>query len=190
MQRKDTAMSKLLFEEAPEKNEWYLNHYLNPRKRILFVTACIFSLVTTMASIVGFVDMYAEGVLLGCVILAVMMLIFNFCVWWVWIKITALGKVGLHIYDDKIRYKKVFQKEYTEISLSPLQYQIRLHDVLPRKGYSVCFEFLDLEGNRFLTYNAVSMFPSPYQEPRQQWEIDIFAIGCEIIDNGDVIKNK
>ena len=182
-------MSKLLFEEAPEKNEWYLN-YLKPRKRMLFVMACIFSLVTTMAMIAGFIDMYASGMLLGMVIPTVMVLIFNFCLWWVWIKTAAIGKVGLRIYDDKICYKKIFQKEYTEISLSPCQYRIRLHHVIPRHGYSVCFEFLDLEGKRFLTYKAASLFPTPYQEPRQQWETDIFNIGCEIIDDGEVIKNK
>ena len=182
-------MSKLLFEESPEKNEAFL-HLRKIDKRMVFIMACLFTL-SMLAGIVGaYIELLAYGQLLVWIILSVVLLGLIAWIWVGWAIMCAQEKIGLRIYDDKICYKKVFQKEYTQIDLSPSQYMIRLRTAPYRSGYSIYLVFLNLEGKQLLTYKAVSLFPSPYQEPRQQWETDIFNIGCEIIDNGEVIKNK
>lgn len=94
----------------------------------------------------------------------------------------------LRIYEDRICYKRMFEKS-RELHLLPTQYRIKLRYAPPRSGYSITLVFEDLQGKKLLTYHTVSLWPSRFQGEKQPWEIKLFAIGCTVIDDQEVIKN-
>jgi len=94
----------------------------------------------------------------------------------------------LRIYEDRICYKRTLEKS-GELHLLPTQYQIKLRYAPPRSGYSITLVFEDLQSKKLLTYHAVSLWPSRFQGEKQLWEIKLFAIGCTVIDDQEVIKN-
>ena len=77
-----------------------------------------------------------------------------------------------------------------DIELAPSQYKIEVKNSAPIFGYTVKFVFKNLQGEKILTYRAVSLHPTSLAEEKKQWEADLYAIGCEITDKKEIIKNK
>ena len=61
---------------------------------------------------------------------------------------------------------------------------------MPKSGYTIKFIFRKLNNEIIFTYKAVSIIPSMYQAQKYQWEVDLFAIGCDITNDHEIIKNK
>lgn len=166
--------SALLFTEAPEKSEAYVRNH-KTEVIMLTVTTAIF---LTLG--------------LGCLMMnlwLVSLVPFAFTVWLGICFILAFlrKKRCLYIYEDKICYKTAFKEQ--QICITPSEYSIELLHAMPRSGYTVKFIFRKPNGEKILTYKAVSLVPSPFQAEKKTWEKDLFAIGCGIINDLEVIKN-
>ena len=109
----------------------------------------------------------------------------------------------LRIYADRIVYRKPFQKHEGVLMLSPDRYTIRLYRagawIYPRK-YAVEMVFLDESQNTascgeyktLLSYKAVTFYAQApcYPTPPKQWETDLRALGCKIIDYEKILTKQ
>lgn len=169
-------MSKLLFEEVPQKMGDYIKRYKSLAIMLLifasifFLIGLICLLIEAIVSIIPFVFAILMSILL--------------------LKTVLQNKQYLYIYDDKICYKKTFQKSAKEILITPSEYKIELKEAMPKSGYTIKFIFRKLNNEIIFTYKAVSIIPSMYQAQKYQWEVDLFAIGCDITNDHEIIKNK
>lgn len=169
-------MSKLIFEEIPNKSKAYMRTH-RTEKIVITVTIAVFALL---------------GVL--CLILKeylVAIIPFVFALWSSFYLIKALlqEKQYLRIFDDKICYKKAYQRK-KEIQICPSQYLLELKYAAPKSGYTIKFIFKSVAGKKLFVYKAVSLVPAPFQAEKHQWEYDLYTIGCVILDSQEVIKNK
>jgi len=169
-------MSKLLFEDALAKGPGYHDRF-RVVQIILGIFACMF---------------WALG--LACLLLSEPTVSW-LTSWAVALVVAYLSlrsggqrRQYLRIYEDRICYKRTLEKS-GELHLLPTQYQIKLRYAPPRSGYSITLVFEDLQSKKLLTYHAVSLWPSRFQGEKQLWEIKLFAIGCTVIDDQEVIKN-
>lgn len=169
-------MSKLLFEETPRKS----NEYMRNNK----ATKIMLALMTTVFLLIGLICLFLKLYLVS-------VFPFIFAIWLSFnlMKAFLQEKQHLYIYEDKICYKNTCQRKAKEICVSPYQYTIQLKHATPKSGYTVKFIFRKTDGENLFTYKAVSIIPSMFQAEKQQWEIDLFAIGCTVVDLQEVIKN-
>lgn len=170
-------MSKLLFEEIPNKSKVYMRSHRN-EKIVLTVITAVFVLLGVLCL---FLKEYFVAIIP-----------FVFALWLSFYLIKALlqEKQYLRIFDDKICYKKTYQSKEKEIQICPSQYMIELKYATPKSGYTIKFIFKNGEGKKLFAYKAVSLMPTHFQTQSDQWEDDLFAIGCVILDPQEVIKNK
>ena len=170
-------MSKLLFEEIPNKSKAYMRAHRN-EKIVLTVITAVFVLL-------GMLCLFLKEYFVAIIP-------FVFALWLSFYLIKALlqEKQYLRIFDDKICYKKTYQSKEKEIQICPSQYMIELKYATPKSGYTIKFIFKNGEGENLFAYKAVSLMPTPFQTETDQWEDDLFAIGCVILDPREVIKNK
>ena len=170
-------MRKLLFEEGTNKGTEY-------RKDSLAVQIMLasFAVVFTVLLVVCLLlKEYFVAIIPGACILG-MVLALTF---------TAFQKVQfLQVYEDKIVYRKTLAFKAKEILMPPALYTIDIAYTLPTTGYSVKFIFKNQHGEKILTYRAVSLMPSARGENQNRWEEDIFAVGCEVNDKHDIVRNK
>ena len=170
-------MSKLLFEEGKSKNADYRRDSLAV-KIMLASFAVVFITLLVVCLLLG---QYIVSIIPGVCILATVA---------VFVLSVFQDMQSLKVYDDKISHRKVFFLKEKAIELAPSQYIIEVKESAPAFGYTVKFVFKNLKGEKILTYRTVSMHPSSLSEDEQQWEKDFFAIGCEIDDTKEIIKNR
>ena len=99
------------------------------------------------------------------------------------------SKQYLKVFEDKICYKTTYRKE-KEINILPSEYKIELKHATPKSGYTFKMIFRKVNGEKILAYKPVSLVPSLFQSKRNQWEMELYNIGCDILDSEEVIKNK
>ena len=168
-------MNKLLFEEIPNKSKAYMRSN-RTAKTVLTVITAIFALLGALCL---FLKEY---------FVAIIPFVFVFWLGFYLIKTILQEKQYLYIFDDKICYKRTYQRK--EIQIYPSQYLIELKHAAPKSGYTIKFIFKSGAGKKLFVYKAVSLVPSPFQTEKNQWEEDLFAIGCVILDPQEVIINK
>jgi hypothetical protein len=170
-------MEKLLFEEARSKGAEYRKEALAVKIAVASF-AVIFTALLVMCLIIR---EYLVAIIPGvCILFAVLTFVFSI----------FQEMQSLQIYADKISYRKTIAFKTKEIALAPSQYTLEIAPTIPFMGYSVKFTFKNAKGEKVLTYRAVSLHPSAFGEKRNRWEKDIFAIGCEVNDKKEMIKNK
>jgi hypothetical protein len=170
-------MGKLLFGEGRSKSTEY-------RKEALAVKIMLASFA------VVFISLLVVCLLLGEYIVSIIPGVFTLAVVLAFVFAVLQETQTLQVYEDKIIYKKTLSFKAKEIVLAPSQYTLEIANTVPTMGYSVKFIFKNLAGEKILTYRAVSLIPSAMSEKRNQWEKDVFAIGCEVTDKHEVVKNK
>lgn len=170
-------MSKLLFEEVPRTSKEYVRSN-KTEKTILAVMA-------TVLFLLGFICLFLKLYLVA-------VFLFVFAIWLSFYVVKAFLQANQHlrVFDDKICYKNTYQRKTSKICFAPSQYKIELRQAAAKSGYTVKLIFWSLDNEKLFTYKAVSIVPSSFQAPKKQWEIDLFAVGCEVIDRQEVIKNK
>lgn len=169
-------MSKLLFEEVPQKSVEYIK-----RNKSIAIMLIVF---TSIFLLIGLVCLFFEA------IVSIIPFVFAILVSIILLITVLQNKQYLYIYDDKICYKKTFQKSGKEIFITPSEYKIELKEAMPKSGYTIKFIFRKLNNEIIFTYKAVSIIPSMYQAQKYQWEVDLFSIGCDITNDHEIIKNK
>ena len=170
-------MSKLLFEEVPRKSREYMREQ-RTRKIMALVMAALFLIFGVVCL---FLKLYA---------ISALPFLFALLFGLVWVELFLQGKQYLHIFDDKICYKKTYQRNGNEIAVSPQEYTVTLQRDFSRRGYTVQFIFMKTSGEKLLTYKAVSLVPSQLQAGQKQWEKDLLAMNCAVIDHQEIIKNR
>ena len=170
-------MSRLLFEEVPRKSKEYMRHH-KTEKIILIISASFFSLI-------GIICLFSQQYLVAAI-----PFVFAFLLVFCLIKALLREKQYLRIFDDKICYKRTCQRKEKKIHIFPSQYTIELRPATPKSGYTVKFTFKNDDGEKLFAYKSVSLVPSAFQAEKQKWEIDLFAIGCVVLDPQEVIKNN
>lgn len=170
-------MGRLLFKENPGESHDYVR--ANKTARVLF------AVLTTVFLALGCICLCLEQPIastfpFGAAIWS------GFCV----IKTVLQGQQRLRVFEDRICYKNTYQRREKDVCLPASQYAIELKRAVPNSGYTVQFVFKKPNGKRLFVYRAVSLVPSRFQEERQPWEVDLFAIGCAVTDPQEVLKNK
>lgn len=170
-------MSKLFFEESPQKS----NEYMRDNK----ATKIMLAVMTIVFLLLGLICLFLKLYLVSA-------FPFIFAIWLSFYVMKAFlqEKQYLYIFEDKICYKNTYQRKAREVCISPSQYTIELKHATPKSGYTVKFIFKNGDGQKLFGYKAVSLVPSSFQAEKHQWEDDLFAIGCVILDPQEVIKNK
>ncbi len=174
-------MNELLFKEVPKESEQYKNSKKR-EKALLIVAGIAIALV-----IIGFIVIaITEGVIFAMIpaLLIVVIGVVNGLVVY-----NNVGK-SLYIYSDKILVSRILHKDM-QIDISPEQYQIIL---LPVEGRNPAFfkmKFVEKSTNKVMfQYKVCSLIPSRFNEEILQWEKDLLALKCDIIDPTEVIKNR
>jgi len=170
-------MEKLLFEESRTKDAEYRKEALAVKIMLASFAVVFISLLVVCLLLGEYIVAIIPG---ACTLGAVLVFVFSI----------FQEMQTLQIYEDKISYRKTFAFKTKEIALAPSQYRIELAHTVPAFGYSVKFVFKNMKDEKILTYRAVSMHPSALSEDKKPWETELFAIGCEIADKKEVIKNK
>ena len=152
-------MSKLLFEEIPEESSWYVKNSRHDKTVIITVT-CVFFALGLMCTFLG------EHIISTFVYLIVLWMSFET------IKLFLQGKQILRVYDDKICYKKVFDRKIKEIQLQSSEYTVELRDAMPRTGYTVVLIFRNKNHKKVFRYRAVSIKPCYLQESGLKWKAE------------------
>ncbi len=170
-------MSKLLFEESRNKGTNYRKESLAVKIMLASFAVVFIALLVVCLLLKEYFVSIIPG---ACTLLTVLAFVFSI----------FQETQSLQVFEDKISYRNTIGFKTKEIELAPSQYTIEIAHTAPTIGYSVKFIFKNLQGDKLLTYRAVSLIPSAMSEKNNVWEDDLLAIGCEIIDKKEVIKNK
>ena len=174
-------MSELLFKEAPNENKQYQKS--KKREKALLIVAGI----AIGLAIIGYIVIaITEGVIFAMipVLLIVVIGIVNGLVVY-----NDIGK-SLYIYSDKILVSRILHKDM-QIDISPEQYQIILLPVVGRNPAFFKMNFVEKSTNKIMfQYKVCRLIPSRFNEEMCQWEKDLLALKCDIIDDNEIIKNR
>ncbi|MBQ8447968.1 MAG: hypothetical protein IJX27_03435 [Clostridia bacterium] len=170
-------MSKLLFEEGRSKGAEYRKDSLAIKIMLASFAVVFIALLVVCLLLKQYLVTIIPG---ACILITVVTFILS----------VFQDLQYLSVYEDKITHKKLFFVKAKDIELAPSQYKIEVKNSAPIFGYTVKFVFKNLQGEKILTYRAVSMHPSNLSEKKKQWEKDIFAIGCDIVNEQEVIKTR
>ena len=170
-------MGKLLFEEGRSKGAEYRKEALAVKIMLASFAVVFISLLVVCLLLGKYIISIIPG---ACILITVLAFVFSL----------FQETQSLRVYEDKIVCRRNLGFKAKEFALTPSQYTIEVKGTVPVVGYSVKFIFRDAESKKILTYRAVSLHPTSLAEEKKQWEADLYAIGCEITDKKEIIKNK
>ena len=152
-------MSKLLFEEIPEESSWYVKNSRFEKTVIITVT-CVFFALGLMCTFLG------EHILSILVYLSALGLSFEAT------RLFMQGKQILKVYDDKICYKKAFDRKIKEIHMQSSEYTVEMRNAIPNTGDTAVLDFRDKNHKKVLRYRAVSIKSMHLQTPKPKWKAE------------------
>ena len=174
-------MSELLFKEAPKESEQYKNSKKR-EKTLLIVVGIMIALV-----VFGFIAVaITEGVIFPMIPVLLIVVIGGVDGL---VMYNDMGK-SLYIYSDKILVSRILHKDM-QIGILPEQYQIILLPIVNRTPAFFKMKFVEKSTNEVMfQYKVCTLIPSRLNEETCQWERDLLALKCDIIDDHEIIKNR